>query len=62
MLHLMKHVYVKPEEENYKHILREEKFQQWNQFRQSREDVSWTWNQSYNETFNSCCAGGVILM
>jgi hypothetical protein len=27
-------------------------------FSRSREDVSWAWNQSYNETFNSCCAGG----
>lgn len=29
MLHLMKHVYVKPEEKNYKHILCKEKIQQW---------------------------------
>lgn len=33
MLQLMKRVYVKPEE-NYKHILWEGKFQQWNQFQQ----------------------------
>lgn len=34
MLHLMKRMYVEPEEENYKHILCEEKIQQWNQFQQ----------------------------
>lgn len=39
-------------------ILCTEKFQQWNQFQQINNDVSWAWNQSYNETFNLCCAGG----
>lgn len=34
MLHLLKHVYVEPEEKNYKHILCKEKNQQWEQFQQ----------------------------
>lgn len=34
MLHLMKRVYVEPEEENYKRIVCKGKIQQWNQFQQ----------------------------
>lgn len=33
----MKHVYVKPEEKNYKHILCKEKIQQWKQFQQIKQ-------------------------
>lgn len=62
MLHLMKHVYVEPEEENYKHILCEGKIQQWNQFQQIKRRRVLGMEPKLQWNIQLLLCRGVILM
>lgn len=62
MLHLMKHVYVKPEEKNYKRILCKEKVQQWKQFQQIKERCVLGMEPKLQRNTLPLLCRGIILM
>lgn len=63
MLHLMKRVYVKPEEKNYKHILwRQKTNQQWKQIQQITQRCVLGMEPKLQRTILPLLCRGVILM